>query len=126
MTELLTATTIGGIASGGIIAASAITGETSVPLAEAISVFVFASSIVWWMGRKIQKLDDNQKKVEEKISEIKSQYEKGHAELVVFIKRLPCHPMSAQCPNPSAMKIALLDGLKKLTEQLYKEETTTT
>ena len=41
-----------------VLAEVSITGSTSVPMEAAIAVAVFVATMVWWLGRKFQSIDD--------------------------------------------------------------------
>lgn len=107
MTNIVSAVIIGGLTSGGIIATSAITGETQVPLKIVAGFFVFSSGLIWTAGRFLQRMHDD-------IKEIKRQ-----------VKSLPCNdPLAGKkCPAKYETR---LKKLAKLVGMTHKEETSTT
>lgn len=104
MTNLVPALIVGGLTSGGIIATSAITGDTQVPLKIVAGFFVFSSGLVWTAARFMQRMHDD-------IKEIKRQ-----------VRNLPCNdPLAGKkCPakyQNRFRKLAKLVGLSNRDEE---------
>ena len=71
-----------------IIGDLVITGGTSVSLGEALTVSVFAAGVVWYLGKKLQRLEDGQ-------SEAKTHFEKLDRKL----DNLPCNDRNCHAPK---------------------------
>ena len=83
---IIAASGIGGATGIALIIGDlVITGGTSVSLGEALTVSVFAAGIVWYLGKKLQRLEDGQ-------SEAKDHY----MELDRKLDKLPCR-RTADC-----------------------------
>lgn len=54
---------LAGLTSGTYLLAQ-ISSETKIPLGEAVGGFVFIAGLVWWLARKLQKLEDSVNRVE--------------------------------------------------------------
>jgi hypothetical protein len=84
MTNILTALTVGALTSGSMFAESAVSGNTQVPLGEALAVFVFASGCVWWLGRDRQKTSDDIRQIKTSIEGLQCNH---HLKLLETVMR---------------------------------------
>jgi hypothetical protein len=75
MTNIGTGVAIGGLTGVSLCVAEAITGASTVGIKEAIGIGVFSGSIVWWLGRKFQSIDDSFKAVNEELANIRKKLE---------------------------------------------------
>lgn len=72
MSSLIAGLTIGGATGMAFMLAEVITGASQIDLKSAVGVGVFTCGIIWWMGRKFQSLEDNQKEMKTDIDAIKT------------------------------------------------------
>lgn len=60
---------------GGITALTSVLGQlegkTTITIGEAMTVFVFVASLVVWLARKLQKIEDNQDRANDEIEALK-------------------------------------------------------
>jgi hypothetical protein len=110
MTNLIAALVIGGATSSGVVLGDALGGGTNITLGEAVGVGVFACGIVYYIGRKLQSLEDGQKT------------------LRTDIKNLPCHS-GHNCMDILSRRLGRIEGqigLKNFTDLKPKDEPSTT
>ena len=70
-------TLIGGVTGGVMLLADLVlTGGSSVSLGEAATVGVFAASIVWYLGKKLQRLEDGQSEAKDHFRELDRKLDK--------------------------------------------------
>jgi hypothetical protein len=110
MTNILSAILIGGATGGGLLVGDAISGSSTIPLGQGIAVAVFGCSIVYYIGRKFQSLEDN------------------HKELRHAIKDLPCHGKMS-CMDSVVRRLRRIEGklgLVPYEDIVVKEKETST
>lgn len=64
MNQIAAPTAIG-VATGLSTAVTELSGLTHVPLEVAVPCMVFCCTLVWWLGRKLQLIEDRLKNVED-------------------------------------------------------------
>lgn len=60
---------------------SQISSETKVPLGEAVAGFIFIAGLVWWLGRRLQKIEDRLVKFEEDLNKRPCQMGNGNCNI---------------------------------------------
>jgi hypothetical protein len=58
MPHLLAPVTLGAATSGTFLLAQ-LSAETKIPLGEALAGFVFIAGLVWWLAKKLQRIEDD-------------------------------------------------------------------
>ena len=58
MTPILPSICLGSLTAGTYLLAQ-LSAETKVPLGEAVGGFVFIAGLVWWLARKLQRIEDD-------------------------------------------------------------------
>ena len=71
-----------------LVTISQLSGNTAVPIGEVAPIFVFVASLVWWLSRKLQKLEDGQEKNTEALKKIQDE-----------MGRLPCSKCEDDPPS---------------------------
>lgn len=80
---------------GGLTAFASVVGQlegkTTITIGEALTVFVFVATLVVWLARKLQKIEDNQERTADEVEALKE-----------HVASRPCQ--SAGCGLPPAKK----------------------
>lgn len=58
--------TLGALSSGTFLLAQ-LSAETKIPLGEALGGFVFIAGLVWWLARKLQRIEDDLTSVKQEL-----------------------------------------------------------
>jgi hypothetical protein len=90
--------------SSYFVADAVLNGGTHVPLESAIAVGVFVASLVWYLGQKFQKVEDNFKIIEDKFKTVAPLVEKVSS-LAIFEQRLIAVEVKCgSCPAATAFR----------------------
>lgn len=60
------------------VASAVITAETQVPLGAVFPSMIFIAGIIWWLGRRFQKIEDQLKTLNDKIESVESDLSGRH------------------------------------------------
>lgn len=97
MTNTITAVAIAGLTGGGIVATSAITGETQVPLSVVAGSFIFVGGFIWTAGRFMQRILDEIRELKKDIKSLPC--------------RMPVQPGKHKCVDKETRKWLKLRGM---------------